>query len=255
MKLDFPGAVPEIPVDDLAAAAAYYKDNLGFTVDWSDEELGLAGLSKGNCRIFMANAAFRKGKGNVGPILVWLNLNSKDEVNDLYRLWSASHAELISEPESKLWGLHEFIAKDPDGNLFRVFYDFGTPEGGAAKTKPRMTSLAPQFLIDDLARSITYYQKLGFTFGEPWDGFYAIGTLDGLELHLKVAPKDPEDRDFRRKNEHLDAAAGVDGVEIFYEQCVEKGAKIIRPLAPTDWGTKDFYVEDPDGYIISFGGK
>jgi hypothetical protein len=24
--------------------------------------------------------------------------------------------------------LHEFIAADPDGNLFRVFYDFATPE-------------------------------------------------------------------------------------------------------------------------------
>jgi hypothetical protein len=31
----------------------------------------------------------------------------------------------------KPWGLHEFTAADPDGNLFRVFYDFGTP--GRAK--------------------------------------------------------------------------------------------------------------------------
>jgi hypothetical protein len=31
-------------------------------------------------------------------------------------------------PESKSWGLHEFTAADPDGNLFRVFYDFATPE-------------------------------------------------------------------------------------------------------------------------------
>lgn len=123
-------------------------------------------------------------------------------------------------------------------------------------TTPRLTSLAPQFLVDDLARSIAYYRDtLGFDFGEPWGGFYAIGLLDGLELHLKEAPKDPEERDFRRKNEHLDAAAGVDGIETFYEQCVGKGAKIIRPLASTDWGTKDFYIEDPDGYIICFGGK
>ena len=49
--------------------------------------------------------------------------------------------------------------------------------------------LAPQFLVDDLARSIAYYRKLGFEFGEPWGGFYAIGRLDGLELHLKEAPK------------------------------------------------------------------
>ena len=34
--------------------------------------------------------------------------------------------------------------------------------------KPRVTSFAPQFLVDDLERSIAYYQKIGFTFGEPW---------------------------------------------------------------------------------------
>ena len=34
---------------------------------------------------------------------------------------------------------------------------------------PRVTSFAPQFLVDDLERSIEYYKKLGFTFGEPWD--------------------------------------------------------------------------------------
>jgi uncharacterized glyoxalase superfamily protein PhnB len=128
MTLEFPGAVPEIPVRDMSEAAAYYQDNLGFTVDWSDEELGLAGISKGDCRMFLANPDFRKARGNIGPVLIWLNLNSKDEVNDLYRIWSSSQARLISEPESKPWGLHEFMAKDLDGNLFRVFYDFATPE-------------------------------------------------------------------------------------------------------------------------------
>jgi catechol 2,3-dioxygenase-like lactoylglutathione lyase family enzyme len=121
--------------------------------------------------------------------------------------------------------------------------------------KPRVTSFAPQFLVDDLARSIAFYQKLGFTFGEPWDGFYAIGLLDGLELHLKEAPKCDEERQFRRANEHLDAAAGVDGIEAFYAQCTANGATIIKPLSATAWGTMDFYVEDPDGYILSFGGR
>jgi len=121
---------------------------------------------------------------------------------------------------------------------------------------PRLTSLAPQFLVDDLNRSISYYRDtLGFHFGEPWEGFYAIGLRDGLELHLKEAPKDAKEQARRRENEHLDAAAGVDSIESFYEQCVANGARIIKPLASTDWGTKDFYIEDPDGYIISFGGK
>jgi catechol 2,3-dioxygenase-like lactoylglutathione lyase family enzyme len=115
--------------------------------------------------------------------------------------------------------------------------------------------LAPQFLVDDLERAIAYYRDvLGFTFGEPWGGFYAIGTRDGFELHLKEAPKNPAERQHRRANEHLDIYAGVDGIDAFYDHCVANGAKIIKPLAPTAWGTKDFYLEDPEGYILCFGG-
>jgi catechol 2,3-dioxygenase-like lactoylglutathione lyase family enzyme len=121
--------------------------------------------------------------------------------------------------------------------------------------KPRLTSFAPQFLVDDLERSMAYYQRIGFAFDEPWEGFYAIGHLDGLELHLKEAPKNHAERQYRRDNEHLDASAGVDGIEAFYEQCVANGATIIKPLLVTAWGTKDFYVEDPDGYIVCFGGR
>ena len=127
--------------------------------------------------------------------------------------------------------------------------------GGQPMRQPRLTSFAPQFLVDDLARSIAYYRRLGFTFGEPWEGFYAIGELDGLELHLKEAPKHSAERKHRREQAHLDAAAGVDGIEAFYERCTTNGAMIIRPLAATAWGTKDFYIEDPDGNVICFGGR
>ena len=122
-------------------------------------------------------------------------------------------------------------------------------------TKARLTSFAPQFLVDDLDRSISFYEKLGFKFGETWEGFYAIGHLDGFELHLKESPKRDEERQYRHDNEHLDAAAGVDGIESFYEHCVASGVTIMRSLTPTEWGTKDFYVEDPDGNVVSFGGR
>jgi catechol 2,3-dioxygenase-like lactoylglutathione lyase family enzyme len=121
--------------------------------------------------------------------------------------------------------------------------------------KARVTSFAPQFLVDDLERSIAYYEKFGFRFGEPWDGFYAIGHLDGLELHLKEAPKSQDERRHRHDNEHLDAAAGVAGIEAFFEQCVVRGVTILKPLSPTAWGTTDFYVQDPDGNVICFGGR
>jgi uncharacterized glyoxalase superfamily protein PhnB len=126
MSSTFPGAVPEIPVRKIDDAVLYYRERLGFTFDWGDEELGLAGISRGNCRIFLASSGFRKRHGNVEPTVTWLNLASKEEVDELHREWAATKANLISAPESKPWGLHEFTALDLDGNLFRVFYDFGT---------------------------------------------------------------------------------------------------------------------------------
>jgi predicted lactoylglutathione lyase len=128
MNLEFPGAVPEIPVSDLKKAVAYYESNLGFSIDWGAEGGGIVGISKGHCRMFLTDNAFRAHYRNAAPVLVWLNLDSKEQVNELYKLWSASEVKIVSPPQSKPWGLHEFTAADLDGNLFRIFYDFATPE-------------------------------------------------------------------------------------------------------------------------------
>jgi catechol 2,3-dioxygenase-like lactoylglutathione lyase family enzyme len=69
MTREFPAAVPEIPVSDINKAADYYKNNLGFTLDWGGEDGGIAGISKGQCRMFLTNPAFRESHGNVGPHL------------------------------------------------------------------------------------------------------------------------------------------------------------------------------------------
>jgi predicted lactoylglutathione lyase len=124
MHSDFPAAVPEIPVSDINKAAEYYVKNLGFKIDWGGEDGGIAGISKGSCRMFLTNSSFRQSWGNVGPVMIWLNLNSKSEVNELYEQWKMTHATIVSEPDEKPWKLLEFTATDLDGNLFRVFYDF-----------------------------------------------------------------------------------------------------------------------------------
>jgi uncharacterized glyoxalase superfamily protein PhnB len=123
-RMKFPAAVPEIPVARVEEAAAYYVKKLGFTLDWGGEQGGIAGISRGNCRLFIANRSFRESYGNVGPMLFWLNLKSKAEVDELFAEWKGAHAKIVCEPEDKPWKLREFIATDLDGNLIRVFYDF-----------------------------------------------------------------------------------------------------------------------------------
>jgi predicted lactoylglutathione lyase len=124
MKHEFPAAVPEIPVTDMNRALDYYEHKLGFNIDWGDAGGGIAGISKGQCRMFLTDRAFREQHGNAAPVMVWLNLESKNEVDELHEIWKTSEARIISPPESKPWKLHEFTASDLDGNLFRVFYDF-----------------------------------------------------------------------------------------------------------------------------------
>ena len=124
MKIHLPAAVPEVPVSNIGEAAAYYTKRLGFTLDWGGDGSDIAGISRDECRLFLTNSAFRETHGNSAPALIWINLNSRDEVDELHGQWSGRSAKIISPPESKPWKLHEFTAADLDGNLLRVFYDF-----------------------------------------------------------------------------------------------------------------------------------
>jgi uncharacterized glyoxalase superfamily protein PhnB len=136
MNKKFPAAVPEIPVSNLLEAANYYATCLGFQHDWGGPDGGLAQVSRGDCRLFLSDSPFREGYENVaGPIVIWLNLDNKQEVDELHAAWSSNGARILSKPESRPWHLHEFTAADLDGNLLRVFYDFAweLPDRGGRK--------------------------------------------------------------------------------------------------------------------------
>src|SRR5262245_29637004 len=74
----------------------------------------------------------------------------------------------------------------------------------------QLTGIAPQFLVDDLERSIEYYRRcLGFDLDFRYEDFYASVSRDGCAIHLKAAPKVEADRVHRRQQEHLDAHIAV----------------------------------------------
>ena len=124
MTMTLPKAVPEIPVSNVETAAAYYVDRLGFTFGWGDDRGGIAGVFNGECRLFLTNAEFRKGSGNTEPVAIWLNMESKSEVDEVYQQWRNAGARILSVPEDQPYLLREFRAADLDGNQIRVFYDF-----------------------------------------------------------------------------------------------------------------------------------
>lgn len=117
----------------------------------------------------------------------------------------------------------------------------------------KLTGIAPLFLVDDLPAAIAYYRdKLGFELDFCYEAFYASVSRDGFAIHLKAAPKTIADRAHRQQHEHLDAYIGVVGAASLHDELRSRGARITKPLDERPWSCRDFYVEDPDGYILCF---
>ena len=123
----------------------------------------------------------------------------------------------------------------------------------AVRNATQITGIAPQFLVDDLDRAIAYYRdRLGFEVEFTYQAFYAGVSRDGFAIHLKHAPKPTTDRAYRKQNEHLDAYISVSGIRGLFSELQARGAEVIKPLEERPWACLDFYVEDPDGYILCF---
>lgn len=123
----------------------------------------------------------------------------------------------------------------------------------AVNRATRLNGIAPQFLVDDLDRAITYYRdNLGFEVDFVYESFYASVTRDGFAIHLKCSPQAPGYRDFRKQNEHLDAYIDVSGVRELFRELEARGARVMKPLEEQPWACVDFYVEDADGNVLCF---
>ena len=57
--------------------------------------------SAGDCRMFLTNAPFRAAGGSKSPVIVWLNLNSKQEVDELFERWNDTGAKIVEPVEDE----------------------------------------------------------------------------------------------------------------------------------------------------------
>jgi len=115
-----------------------------------------------------------------------------------------------------------------------------------------LKGMSPQLIVTDIKRSIKFYtQKLGFSLEFNYEDFYAGVSKDGYAIHLKSGKPSVEERKNRRVNEHLDLVFSVDNIEYLYNEMLVTATEIIQPLRTMPYG-KEFYITDPDGYIIGF---
>jgi len=110
---DFGCPVPIIYVRDLAASQAYYRDQLGFKLDWTDgDPVDFASVSRGHTRIFMCH----KCQGNPGS---WLWVATPD-VDRTYADVQKRGATIKAPSQNQPWGVREMQVADLDGNVLRI---------------------------------------------------------------------------------------------------------------------------------------
>jgi catechol 2,3-dioxygenase-like lactoylglutathione lyase family enzyme len=112
--------------------------------------------------------------------------------------------------------------------------------------------MAPVFRVRDLARSIRFYEEqLGFELDFSYEDFYASVRRDGCYIHLKCAWPTARDQAASEQDEELDACVEVESAEKLAAEFLAAGASFSVPPRTMPYGT-EFYVRDPDGYIIGF---
>lgn len=117
---------------------------------------------------------------------------------------------------------------------------------------PTLTYIAPVLRVADLARSIAFYRdRLGFEVEFNYENFYASVWRDGCRVHLQCAPATPRDQAAFEREERIDACIAVTDVATLSAGFAAAGAEFSVQLRKMPYGT-EFYVRDPDGYILGF---
>jgi catechol 2,3-dioxygenase-like lactoylglutathione lyase family enzyme len=121
-----------------------------------------------------------------------------------------------------------------------------------SQTPDRLKFVAPVLQVADLARSVAYYRdQLGFALEFEYEGFYASVVRDACRVHLNCSAPTPRDQAAFEAAQRLDVCFGVEDAEALASHLASAGAHIAVQLRDMPYG-REFYVRDPDGYILGF---
>ena len=122
----------------------------------------------------------------------------------------------------------------------------------------QISTILPSFTVDDLQKSITFYEALGFTVGERWED---NGTLLGVMMRAGKNEIGLSQDDWKKGR---DRKKGI-GMRLFMSttQNVDEiaaraksaGVKLNSEPHDTEWKTRAFEVTDPSGFLLTIGSE
>jgi uncharacterized glyoxalase superfamily protein PhnB len=138
--------------------------------------------------------------------------------------------------------------------------DRNSEEGIVATTQEalQISEIVPSFTVDDLQKSMTFYEALGFRVEERWED---KGTLVGVMLRAGKSQIGLSQDDWKKGR---DRTKGI-GMRLFMSttQNVDEIAMRARSAGitlksephDTEWKTRAFEVVDPSGFVWTIGSE
>lgn len=112
MTVKFSAPVPQLPVANVAETQRYYRDVLGFRVDWTWGENDYGAVSRDQAVLFLSAES--------GPISPATHVLHVGDVDAVHAEWRAKNARILTSSEDMPWGIREFTIEDNNGHRFRV---------------------------------------------------------------------------------------------------------------------------------------
>ena len=128
----------------------------------------------------------------------------------------------------------------------------------AVDTRLQAKTVSPTFTVDDIQKSIAFFEALGFVVDERWED---KGTLLGVMLRagavqIGLSQDDWKKGRDRRKGEamriYIDTAQNVDQLAA---EAKKAGIALVAEPHDTDWGSRVFEVTEPSGFKVTIGSE
>jgi RimJ/RimL family protein N-acetyltransferase/uncharacterized glyoxalase superfamily protein PhnB len=120
----FYGVEPILEVADVAAAVQFYRERLGFAVEFLfGDPVSHAGLFRGEWSTQGVRLQLTQRASTSGIPSVALYLVVAPRLDTLYEEYQRKNVPIVEALATQPWGRREFTVRDPDGHLLR----FGEP--------------------------------------------------------------------------------------------------------------------------------
>jgi uncharacterized glyoxalase superfamily protein PhnB len=131
-------------------------------------------------------------------------------------------------------------------------------EGGIVATTQevvQISSIIPTLTVDDLQKSITFYEALGFAIDERWED---KGTLRGVMMRAgrtQIGLNQDDWKKGRDRNKGIGVRLSVsttrDQVDEIAKRARNAGITLKSEPRDTEWNSRAFEVSDPSGFLLT----